>query len=301
MPRPRDPKRDEAFELWRVYDGEIKLKDIAKRLGLSDSQVRKWKSVDDWDGQMKGNVTKPKGSVTKSKGNVTKQDKKAREPKERPTIEPVIENDNLTDKQKEFCLQYLKYFNATKAYQKAYGVNQRTADANAYRLMGNDGVREEIERLKAERQKSTFLDSTMVLQKYIDIAFADISDFTEFGTELITRTRMKGADEEGNPIYETYETKVSYLKFKDDFEVDGTLITEVKMGKDGIAVKLADKMKALEMLAKHTDMLDERTMARLKQEQMRMNTLKTEKEIDHVGKGNDERPINIVIGRKGGR
>jgi uncharacterized protein YjcR len=51
--------------------GEMKLKDIAVSLGLGDTQVRKWKSIDKWDDKLKGNVTngpaKPNSNVTKRK------------------------------------------------------------------------------------------------------------------------------------------------------------------------------------------------------------------------------------------
>ncbi len=37
----------------------------------------------------------------------------------------------------------------------------------------------------------------------------------------------------------------SYVEFKDMDQVDGSLIQEVKKGKDGISIKLVDKQKAL--------------------------------------------------------
>ncbi|MGA3557314.1 phage terminase small subunit [Lactiplantibacillus plantarum] len=55
MGRKRDPRRDEAKQLWLDSNGEKKLKDIADELGVSAPQVRKWKSQDVWS---KGNVTK---------------------------------------------------------------------------------------------------------------------------------------------------------------------------------------------------------------------------------------------------
>lgn len=67
MPRPRDPRRDQAFELWKNSDGSKKLKEIAEELGVSDSQVRKWKNQDKWEDQIKGNVT------NQTNGNVTKR------------------------------------------------------------------------------------------------------------------------------------------------------------------------------------------------------------------------------------
>lgn len=65
MARPRNPKRDEAFQLWKNSNGEKKLKDIAAELELSDSQIRKWKNQDKWDGKLNSNVTKSKSNVTK--------------------------------------------------------------------------------------------------------------------------------------------------------------------------------------------------------------------------------------------
>ena len=64
MPRARSPKRDEAYQLWIASEGKKKLKDIAAELGVSETQIRKWKNQDKWNGnvtnQVKGNVTKRK-------------------------------------------------------------------------------------------------------------------------------------------------------------------------------------------------------------------------------------------------
>ncbi|MGG1203201.1 phage terminase small subunit [Bacillus inaquosorum] len=70
MPRPRDPKRDEAFRLWEESGGTRLLKDIAEELGCSPSLIRKWKNQDHWEEKLNGNVTKPND---KSNGNVTKR------------------------------------------------------------------------------------------------------------------------------------------------------------------------------------------------------------------------------------
>jgi len=65
--RPRNPKRDQAFDIWKESGGKKKLKDIAVELGVSDSQIRKWKNQDKWDEALNSNVTKSKGNVTKRK------------------------------------------------------------------------------------------------------------------------------------------------------------------------------------------------------------------------------------------
>ena len=45
--------------------------------------------------------------------------------------------------------------------------------------------------------------------------------------------------------------EVNAVRFRESTDVDGTLIAEVKQGKDGASIKLLDKMKALEWLTKY--------------------------------------------------
>ncbi|EWG12734.1 terminase small subunit [Cytobacillus firmus] len=232
---------------------EITLKALAEKHDVKIGTLKSRKSREGW-------------SRDPTKKDATKKKKVA-------TLEPVIESDELNDKQKMFCLYYIKYFNATKAYQKAYGVDRNTAESIAYRLMGNDGVRREIERLKQERFNGVLLDAQAVLQKYIDIAFADITDFVDFGQREMPELDHNGEpmlDENGDEITYSY----SFVNLKNNDEVDGTLITEVKKGKDGVSVKLADKMKALEFLSKYTDLLSVNDKKRLQEEKLRMEISK---------------------------
>ena len=69
------------------------------------------------------------------------------------------------------------------------------------------------------------------------IAFSDINDYLEYGNEEV--------EGEFGPYIK------NYVNIKQSFEVDGTLISEISQGKDGIKIKLQDKMKALEWLDKH--------------------------------------------------
>lgn len=68
MARKRDPRRDEAKRIWLESNGEKQLKEIASELNISDSQVRKWKSIDKWSAELKGNVTNAKGNITNQGG-----------------------------------------------------------------------------------------------------------------------------------------------------------------------------------------------------------------------------------------
>ncbi|MGG0663419.1 terminase small subunit [Viridibacillus arvi] len=267
MARPRSPKRDEAFELWKNSNGEMKLKDIAEQLELSDSQIRKWKNRDEWDEQLNGNVTKSKGNVSKQKqpNKVIK--------KEPPVTEdlPLNENGELTDKQWLFCMYYARHMNATKAYQKAYECDYDTANTNGSRLLVKASVKSAILDLKKQRVENELLHKNDVLKKYMDIAFADIGDFVERGNSGFS------------------------IAIKPLEEMDTSIISELSNTENGVKLKLADKMKALDFLAKYTDLLDDRQLKQLKVEQTRLNMDKTKVEINKLTNDNGQNSVPIVI------
>jgi phage terminase small subunit len=266
MPRARNPNRDKAKKLYLEYKGKIDLIEIAKKLDVPPGTIRGWKYKDKWDSELNG--TFQTNHKKRSKRKPTKDPPK-KEPVYLVELES-LENAHLTDKQRLFCIYYVKYFNATKSYQKAYDCKYETALAAGPRLLGNVRVEQEIERLKASKLKGAYLGKEDILQKYIDIAFADITDFIEFGSKEIT---LK--DEDGRQ----YKTVLNYVGVKDSAEVDGTIISEVKKGRSGTSIKLHDKMKALEFLAKHIGLLDIATQEKIKREQEIVELRKQELEL----------------------
>ncbi len=77
MARKRDPRRDEAKKIWLDSGGKKVLKELASELNVSDSQIRKWKSVDKWAEELKGSVTKSNSNVT-NKGGAPSGNKNAK-------------------------------------------------------------------------------------------------------------------------------------------------------------------------------------------------------------------------------
>lgn len=250
MARSPNQKAEKAREL---YKGGMKLVEIASQLECSAATIRTWKNRYKWDADE--SETFQKKNETKrnvSKSNASK--KQSEETAVADEVRQVIQNTNLTDKQQLFCIHYIRCFNATKAYQKAYGVDYATAASIGYRLLEKDGVKQEIHRLKQDRLNREFLSESDVFQKYMDIAFADVTDFVEFGNEDV------------DVILDTGERKtitVSYVNIKNDADVDGTIISEVSKGKDGVKVKLADRMKALQWLTDHMDLATEKQKAEI--------------------------------------
>lgn len=239
----------------------MKLVEIASQLNLPEGTVRRWKCTYKWDSER----SDKKASVRKKKEN----DKNA----VAEDVEQVMNNPDLTDKQRLFCLHYVRCFNATKAYQKAYRCSYETAMVRGSEILRNVKVRDEIHRLKQNRLNREMLDEHDIFQKYMDIAFADITDYVEFGREEIQVMSAFGPVEIKDP--ETGEKvplkkTVNTVRFRESSEVDGTLIAEVKQGKDGASVKLMDRMKALNWLAEHMDLATDTQKAQI--DQMKANT-----------------------------
>lgn len=255
MARAPDERIEQAKAM---YLKGMKLVEIASQLNISEGTVRSWKSRYKWD----CNVANKERNVAKRKKEENSKNKKAIA----EAVDQVIDNPDLTDKQRLFCLHYVRCFNATKAYQKAYGCGYDVANSEGYKLLVNPCIKEEIQRLKQNRLNREMLDESDIFQKYMDIAFSDITDYVTFGREEVPVMAMYGPveikdEETGKKVPLT--KRINVVKFKESSEVDGTLITEVKQGRDGASIKLADRMKALDWLAEHMDMATEEQRAKI--------------------------------------
>lgn len=281
MPRLRSP---DSIEAEKLYKTGMSLADIARKLSKPEGTVRRWKSTQKW------NVKESERSETKASvriDNRTKEEKVVAE-----TVEQVIDNPKLTDKQRLFCLKYVRCFNATKAYQKAYGCSYDVANAEGYKLLVKPCVREEIRRLKQNRLNREMLDESDIFQKYMDIAFADMTDFVEFGREKVTVMTMYGPlkekDEETGENIQVMK-EINTVRFKESKEVDGTIIREIKQGKDGASIKLADQMQALKWISEHMNMATEEQKAKI--EQMKANTYRLNRSAED---GSEDEGVEII-------
>ena len=261
MAREPNEKAKKAKEL---YDGGMKLVEIASQLNVPAGTVRRWKSTYQWDGEQKSERSDKKKANVRNEKDFSKENV-ADEVKE------VLKNTELTDKQRLFCIYYIRCFNATKAYKKAYGADYATAVVNGSRLLGNAKVKSEILRLKQERLNREFLSESDIFQKYMDIAFADITDFTEFGNDEVEIILDNG---------ERKNITVSHVNIKNSDEVDGTIISEISKGKDGVKVKLADRMKALQWLTDHMDLATEKQRAEIALLRAKVETDEEEEVLD---------------------
>ncbi|WP_423405976.1 terminase small subunit [Faecalibacterium prausnitzii] len=259
MPRAKNAKAEVARKL---YEQGILLKDIAEQLDVPQGTIRRWKSTYKWD--QSADCSDVRKENERSVNSERSEKKKVQRVKH--DVASVTENPELTDKQRLFCLYYVRCFNATKAYQKAYGCSYEAAVKSGSRMLTFVDIRTEIQSLKQSRLNRELLDEHDIFQKYMDIAFADITDFVQFGQEEEYVIGQFGLVQVEDPVTgkkAPLKQKVNTVRFRESDSIDGTLITEVKNGKNGASIKLADRMKALEWLAEHMDIATEEQKARI--------------------------------------
>lgn len=141
----------------------------------------------------------------------------------------------MTQKQKRFIEEYLIDLNATQAAIRA-GYSPATAKDIGCENLAKPNIRTHIDRAMAERSKRTGVNADRVIQELAKIAFVN-------ATEVI-------------------DPKTATVK-EDALPEDTAAIQSVKVktfGEDGLEreIKMADKLKALELLGKHLGMFKDK-------------------------------------------
>lgn len=223
------------------YINGMTYKEIAKKYNVKENTVKSWKTRYGWIRGKKKDAQKK--THTKS-GKVCTQKKIERQSSE----EEDIDTDELSEKMQQFCVFFVKNKNATRAYMKAYGTDYASAAAGACRLLKKDKIKKYIKELKAQKAATMMFDPEDLVQRYMDIAYADVRDFVD-------------VDERGYS-----------LEVKGDF--DGSLVSQIKTTKYGIEIKLPDRMKAMKWLDDYFEINPaskrKREYEKLKAQQLRM-------------------------------
>ena len=141
----------------------------------------------------------------------------------------------MTQKQKRFIEEYLIDLNATQAAIRA-GYSPDTAQQTGSENLSKPVIRAQIDRAMAERSKRTGVNAERVVQDLAKIAFVNAA--------------------------EVIDPKTATVK-EDALPEDTAAIQSVKVktfGEDGLEreIKMADKLKALELLGKHLGMFKDR-------------------------------------------
>lgn len=130
----------------------------------------------------------------------------------------------LTEMQQRFCEAYVSSHNIKMALIKA-GYKEDTV--LGYMIRKKPAAKRYIQWLKARIVNEAIISGAEIIEQWLKIAFADMTDFVDIHKYSIS---LKPAD-----------------------QIDGQLIKTIKSGKDGVSVELYDKLKALDSLAKYTE------------------------------------------------
>ncbi len=141
----------------------------------------------------------------------------------------------LTKKQKQFIEEYLVDLNATQAAIRA-GYSTDTAGSIGNENLKKPEIRTRIERAMAERSKRTGVNANRVIEELAKIAFINAADVINPETATI----KEDASPEDTAAIQSVKVKT--------------------FGEDGLEreIKMADKIKALELLGKHLGMFKDK-------------------------------------------
>lgn len=144
----------------------------------------------------------------------------------------------MTRKQKLFCEEYQIDLNATQAAIRA-GYSPESAGSIGFELLKKPEIRARIDKAMAERSKRTGINADRVLQELGKIAFVNAADVIDMNNATI----KDGAD-------------------RDDTAAIASVKVKVISGVNGEGVereiRLADKLKALELCGRHLGMFNDK-------------------------------------------
>lgn len=159
----------------------------------------------------------------------------------------------LNPKQRRFVEEYLIDLNATQAAIRA-GYSPKTATAIASENLSKPSISAAIACAMAERSKRTGITQDRILEELAKVAFIKLTDIVDDTGKI-----KAGATDEDRACIES----IKYKRTDTD-----TGYSEER------EVKASSKLKAIELLMRHTGMLD----SRISKEQLKLNREKFEYE-----------------------
>lgn len=148
----------------------------------------------------------------------------------------------LTPKQQRFVAEYLKDLNATQAAIRT-GYSEKTANVQGSRLLTNADIAAAVAEQTQAQLSEASLTAARVLEEYRRLAFSDARAFWDDKGNL---KPMKDLTAEQGSVLAGFEAVIKNAKAG-----DGQTDTVHK-------IKLWDKTRALESLAKHFGLLTEK-------------------------------------------
>lgn len=238
-------KRSEAKRLF--LEEQLPLTEIAARLDVGSGTIRQWKRRDGWE-----NVTEALQTVTQERDTV-KTRKRATD-NNKQIIQTINNCEEITDKEKDFCLYFVSSYNAVQSAIKAgYKGSYLTIKNTAYEVLHRPAVHAMIDALKTMKRLSILASVDDVLEMHMRIAFSDIGDYVNFGQreqQVMTAFGplcLKNDLDEDVPVMKT----VNFIDLNEKSLVDTVMLAEISQGQNGVKIKLQDRQKSLDFLERY--------------------------------------------------
>lgn len=167
----------------------------------------------------------------------------------------------LNEKQKLFCKEYIIDLNAYQAAIRA-GYAEKTAKTKAHKWLEKASFRAYLTELMADREKRTMITQDMVVSEIAKLAFANATTYASVEkVKLFDINRDDDVEEDDFDDVAPETVEIDGVKIKRTAQLSDeqkAAIVGIKQGKFGIEIKLADKVKALELLGRHLGMFNDK-------------------------------------------
>lgn len=170
----------------------------------------------------------------------------------------------LTPKQATFVREYLIDLNGTQAAVRA-GYSPRTANEQAARLLAHASVKATVQAAMAKRSERTEITADRVLRELAKIGFSELKSAITWGSKEVAigfdadGKRLSPADiGDAVMVHTELAPFVEAIDSDSLTEAASAAISEVSMTKDGLRIKMHDKVSALAKIGQHLGMFAEK-------------------------------------------
>lgn len=191
----------------------------------------------------------------------------------------------LTGKQIIFCYEFIQDFNATRSAIVA-GYSKHTARQMGSENLAKPYIIAEIRRLQTDTMQKLQINPEKIIMEHMKIAFADITSYMEIG-----RKEQTFFDDAGNK----YKAMADYAHLKEGILIDGSVIQEIQVSKDATKIKMQDKFKSLEFLAKYAQLGQDYHKQMIEMEKLTIMKERFKLELERNVSDNDNGNLDELI------
>jgi len=162
-----------------------------------------------------------------------------------------LDTTKMSKERKAFCMYFVESNNASQSYRKAF--SSKTSKINCakrgYDLLHKPEVQAEIRNLKGIMSVGVDITPTQYISFLLKVIGADMGEFSKFGNTQEPMMSMLGPikDEDGKIMMKDK----NYVKLMESDDLDTSLISKIKQGRDGVTIELQDKKWAWEKLREY--------------------------------------------------